>query len=77
MTCFGEMCLGSVQLACVGKVYTQRMCWPGRTRDVHARADLGGGGEQGVGSPPPFQKWFPPFFEEIIPMILNFIIRLS
>ena len=33
MTCFGEMCQ---QLACVGKVHTQRMCWPGRTGDVHA-----------------------------------------
>ena len=23
-------------LACVGKVHTQRMCWPGRTGCVHA-----------------------------------------
>ena len=31
-----------------------------------ARADLGGGG-QGVG-PPPFSKWFPPFFETLMPI---------
>ena len=44
---------------------------------VTARADLGGGGT-GVGPPPPFPKCPPPpFFEEIIPMKLNFIIRLS
>ena len=41
-----------------------------------ARADLGGGGTGGR-FPPLFQSGSPPFFEEIIPMILNFIIRLS
>ena len=40
-----------------------------------ARADLRGGG--GRGSVPPFPKWFPPFLKKIIPMKLNFIIRLS
>ena len=42
---------------------------------VTARADLGGGGTGGR-SPPLFQS-APPLFEEIIPMKLNFIIRLS
>ena len=41
-----------------------------------SRTDLGGGG-QGVGSSPFSKVVPPPFFEEIIPMKLNFIIRLS
>ena len=40
------------------------------------RIYLGGGG-QWVGPPPPLFQSGPPFFEEIIPMKLNFIIRLS
>ena len=47
--------------------------YPGET----ARADLFRGGGQWVGPPPPLFQSGPPFFEEIIPMKLNFIIRLS
>ena len=40
MTCFGEMCLQEIGTVGVcwqsHLVHTQRMCWPGRTGDVHA-----------------------------------------
>ena len=42
----------------------QEKIWSSTTN----KADLGGGGGQGVCPPPPFSKWSPPLFETLMPI---------